>query len=343
LPNFSVFDSDTILFRPVDASPEFLRFVDGPGTIFNETGADLNFRIESDTNTHAFFLRGSDGNVGIGTASPTAKLEVVGNSTVYGTVSVAAGTTESRSIEIGAGRTGDGASFVDLIGDATYNDYGARFIRSPGVNGNTVIQTRGTGSLALLAQEAGPITMATSNEERIRITATGGVGIGTDSPSGRLHVSGDSVPAIFQSSASDGFIVFRSTTATANQVRLGVSVADMVFNTATVERMRITAAGRAIIPAGVTLGTAAGVYNAANTLDDYEEGTWTPAFTPQTGAYGSIGYAYNTGTYTKVGRLVTVTGRIQVSGTPTIGTATGNLSFLGCLLLWQPGKTFMGQ
>jgi hypothetical protein len=49
-------------------------------TIFNETGADVDFRIESDTLTHAFFLRGSDGYVGIGTSSPVEALHVSGNS-----------------------------------------------------------------------------------------------------------------------------------------------------------------------------------------------------------------------------------------------------------------------
>ena len=48
------------------------------------------------------------------------------------------------------------------------------------------------------------------------------------------------------------------------------------------EKMRIDSSGHAIIPAGVTLGTATGVYAAANTLDDYEEGAWTPTVTGST-------------------------------------------------------------
>jgi hypothetical protein len=41
----------------------------------------------------------------------------------------------------------------------------------------------------------------------------------------------------------------------------------------------------------------------ANTLDDYEEGTWTPAFS--VGGISGTSIAY-TGTYTKIGRVVTV-------------------------------------
>jgi hypothetical protein len=38
--------------------------------VINETGADMDFRVESDTITHALFVQGSDGLVGIGTSSP---------------------------------------------------------------------------------------------------------------------------------------------------------------------------------------------------------------------------------------------------------------------------------
>jgi len=44
------------------------------GAVFNESGADVDFRVESDTNTHALFVEGSSGNVGIGTASPSHRL-----------------------------------------------------------------------------------------------------------------------------------------------------------------------------------------------------------------------------------------------------------------------------
>jgi hypothetical protein len=57
--------------------------VDG-SAIFNESGADVDFRIESDTNTHAFFLEGSSGNVGIGTSSPGTELDVNGDITADG-------------------------------------------------------------------------------------------------------------------------------------------------------------------------------------------------------------------------------------------------------------------
>src|ERR1700743_2562665 len=43
-----------------------------------------------------------------------------------------------------------------------------------------------------------------------------------------------------------------------------------------------------------------------NTLDDYEEGTWTPAFTFATPGNLSITYSLQSCYYTKIGRLVSV-------------------------------------
>ena len=50
----------------------------------------------------------------------------------------------------------------------------------------------------------------------------------------------------------------------------------------------------------------------ANTLDDYEEGTWTPVFAA--GGISGTSLAY-TGTYTKIGRVVTV--NFQATSTTT--------------------------
>jgi hypothetical protein len=47
--------------------------------VFNETGADVDFRIEGNGSNQAFFVQGSDGNIGMGTASPVQKLDINGN------------------------------------------------------------------------------------------------------------------------------------------------------------------------------------------------------------------------------------------------------------------------
>ena len=67
-----------------------------------------------------------------------------------------------------------------------------------------------------------------------------------------------------------------------------------------------------------------GVYlggtGAANKLDDYEEGTWTPAIRGQ-GTAGSYTLSQATGTYTKIGGFVYLSMRVVVSSVVSAGTS----------------------
>ena len=56
---------------------------------------------------------------------------------------------------------------------------------------------------------------------------------------------------------------------------------------------------------------------AANALDDYEEGTWTPALSGMTTA-GNTAYASQVGFYEKIGRTVHIRGGVEVSSKGTI-------------------------
>ena len=71
----------------------------------------------------------------------------------------------------------------------------------------------------------------------------------------------------------------------------------------TVEKVRIHPTGEVTIPYGVTLGTAIDGHGASNTLDDYEEGDWTPI---ANNGFANVTYqsSERTGHYTKIGRLV---------------------------------------
>lgn len=55
-----------------------------------------------------------------------------------------------------------------------------------------------------------------------------------------------------------------------------------------------------------------------NTLDDYEEGTWSPEIRPTSG--GSYSWAIQAGRYIKVGSLVTLHGRVVFGTVTTPGT-----------------------
>ena len=96
------------------------------------------------------------------------------------------------------------------------------------------------------------------------------------------------------------------------------------------ERTRTTPSGQflvgttVVIPAGAKLQTSDGITFPAtavactdvNTLDDYEEGTWTPSLG------GTATYTTQVGTYTKIGNLVSINFQLIVN---TIGTGSTSI------------------
>jgi hypothetical protein len=132
------------------------------GAVFNEAGADVDFRVESDTVDHALFVQGSDGSVGIGASSPNTKLEVTG----------------------------------DISG--TWTPEATRFVGSQYLTGSdyqlgmkTTMDTRETQIFAKAADTGGYVTIATGTtpSERLRVDGSGNVGIGISVPTAQLHLS----------------------------------------------------------------------------------------------------------------------------------------------------------
>lgn len=63
-------------FRVQPNTPDQTLFMRTTGMTLNETGADYDLRVESDTDQNAFFIDGATGNVGMGTNTPGGALEV---------------------------------------------------------------------------------------------------------------------------------------------------------------------------------------------------------------------------------------------------------------------------
>jgi hypothetical protein len=79
---------------------------------------------------------------------------------------------------------------------------------------------------------------------------------------------------------------------------------------------------------GITFPATASASTDANTLDDYEEGTWTPTYVPTGPNFTSVVYSAQAGDYTKIGRQVTIRYQMQTSSI-TKGSASGAVRING--------------
>ena len=66
----------------------------------------------------------------------------------------------------------------------------------------------------------------------------------------------------------------------------------------------------------------------ANTLDDYEEGTWTPTIKSEAGTITSVSYIAQSGRYTKIGNTVYIACLVGWNGS-NWGTGTGDIQVSG--------------
>jgi len=170
----------------------------------------------------------------------------------------------------------------------------------------------GNNNYATLAQKAARIVMTSGRltfdtapsvsanaqqtfAERMRITDAGNVGIGTSSPADKIHLN--------ESGATSSFIRF-SNSNISNGWSLGANSGGrfQITQNGVADRLAISTGGVVSAPNGIELGSGIDA-TAANTLDDYEEGTAT--LTPVTqGGSIALKSTHNTLKYTKIGNKV---------------------------------------
>jgi hypothetical protein len=173
------------------------------------------------------------------------------------------------------------------------------------------------------------------------ITLDGTLGVTTpaETITGTLAVTG--ITTVAAGTAAAPSIV--STTGTADTGEFFPAADTIAWSTAGTERVRIDSAGNVTLQKNISVGAAAPTTSGtgitfpatqsastdANTLDDYEEGTWTPTIIGVGG--GSVtSVSGASGTYTKIGRVVNVNmSQLQWTAKSTLTSlvALGGLPF----------------
>lgn len=190
--------------------------------------------------------------------------------------------------------------------------------------------SNGTSNVSI-ASSGGNITMASNGTTAVTIDTSQNMGIGTSSVGtfyGKtVEISNTNDCALkFTNTqtgftSSDGTYVGLLNSANTDFYLNNRESGAMIFQTANTERMRINAGAPILcLSGGSTTATGTGIAfpatqsasSNANTLDDYEEGDWTPTISS---GYTSVSYNSQGGWYTKVGRFVNISGRVQFSGT----------------------------
>lgn len=176
-----------------------------------------------------------------------------------------------------------------------------------------------------------------STTDLVTVTSAGNVGIGIASPGYKLHVAGSGIyngPVYANRTENDtntrwnlhltrgdgtGGTFYLGTTGNGSNA---LSSANFGFSTGS-QSIIFNIDGSVNLPNGqIKFPTTQNASSDANTLDDYEEGTFTPTISAGGGTITS--YSAN-GKYTKIGRLVT----IVVSYTITNNGTGGSYGIIG--------------
>lgn len=157
----------------------------------------------------------TDGNVGIGTSSPTSRLHVV---TESNTAAIYAKSNTYRTIEMDSNHI-QGPYLTASWSGGAFADIGSelRLISTENFSSGFAIVTRG----------ASPVSIGTSGTRRLIVMGDGSVGIGTSNPIAKLEVRGGIYASAFGNVQADGNFYLStgllSSNSDVNPLRLGIN------------------------------------------------------------------------------------------------------------------------
>ena len=274
------------------------------------------------------------GNLGIGNTSPSQRLDVQESTVNKGMLVYNTNTTSGASVPVFLASESDGSTTNVSIENASAGTLMLRTgATAKGSYGTSRMQIDASGNVVFNEDSVDADFRIESNGNANAFFVNGGtnnIGIGTDSPVGSLHIKD-----VTDTAGSDVYMLVQNTT---NNRVAGYQIDDE-SGTLSLEMKYDNGGNTATIrnPNNGVLSVYLGGTGSSNQLDDYEEGTWTPRLGASTAGVATPG-SNNNGYYTKVGRVVHVTGflvwseittsmsgDLQLQGLPfTVANLTGN-------------------
>ena len=332
----------------------------------NGTGTDRHITLNNGGSVNAFIGTSGSTKLQLG-INATSVLDVTSTGlAVTGTLS-ATGTSALQKIGV-------------LVANGFYGDTSAITIGMTGLTQSIYSNVNGTGTDRHITLNNGGSVNAfigTSGSTKLQlginatsvldVTSTGLAVTGALSATGVISSSGSSASQLNISSSVTGNVVaVISSTGTSGgnyglQLNAGTTATDYglrVRQAVTATSLFTVAGDGAAIAytsvgvgnttpsgggAGIAFPATQSASSDANTLDDYEEGTWTPN---QGAGLTVVGTFSSVGSYTKIGRMVYVSGGVKSTSTVSfsaVGVVCSNLPFTAITSPQQPGSGAMSS